>query len=407
MSNKNKSLWKFPWGYKESFLISAEVLLIGFIIEILTRGIGVKPISWPLNLITGIIFIGILVIIHLYGKKYQFVKWLSGIPAATGAICLFCLLSLLLGFIPQNTGSSNFLGLLGLNHVKNSWPMLLASFYLLTVLGLITLKRITPLNLKNTGFFLNHAGLWITIFAMSLGSGDLLRLKLKLTENKEPKDLVVDEKLKIYKLPFKVKLIDFEIEEYAPKIALIHNESMKIVKDATNNLTLIEKDLKLTINEFEVEIKDYLYSSKFQDSIYIESNEFGSGPSAYIVVKNTKTNILTEGWVAPAGLMFPVNLLHLDKKFSIGLTKPTAKVYSSLVEIIDDGSSDTVSIEVNKPHSVKGWKLYQLGYEEKMGRWSPISILETVYDPWLPVVYIGIFMLLAGGLYILWIGKDK
>lgn len=31
-----------------------------------------------------------------------------------------------------------------------------------------------------------------------------------------------------------------------------------------------------------------------------------------------------------------------------------------------------------------------------MGKWSNLSVFELVKDPWLPVVYIGIFMLLLG-----------
>ena len=57
-----------------------------------------------------------------------------------------------------------------------------------------------------------------------------------------------------------------------------------------------------------------------------------------------------------------------------------------------------VDIEVNKPLEFDGWKIYQLSYDETKGRWSDISVLELVRDPWLPFVYAGIFMLLAGAL---------
>ena len=61
-------------------------------------------------------------------------------------------------------------------------------------------------------------------------------------------------------------------------------------------------------------------------------------------------------------------------------------------------TSHTVSgtIEVNHPFSVKGWKIYQTGYDERLGNESPYSIFELVRDPWLPAVYIGLVMMLAG-----------
>ena len=51
---------------------------------------------------------------------------------------------------------------------------------------------------------------------------------------------------------------------------------------------------------------------------------------------------------------------------------------------------------MNRPFAIEGWKIYQLSYNEQMGKWSNLSVFELVKDPWLPVVYIGIFMLLLG-----------
>jgi len=61
-----------------------------------------------------------------------------------------------------------------------------------------------------------------------------------------------------------------------------------------------------------------------------------------------------------------------------------------------DGKNIHTEIEVNKPFSIDGWKIYQLSYNEQMGKWSNLSIFEIVTDPWMPVVYVGIFMLLFG-----------
>ena len=54
------------------------------------------------------------------------------------------------------------------------------------------------------------------------------------------------------------------------------------------------------------------------------------------------------------------------------------------------------TIRVNKPLSVRGWKIYQYSYDEAKGSESDISVFELVRDPWLPYVYAGIFMMLAG-----------
>lgn len=54
------------------------------------------------------------------------------------------------------------------------------------------------------------------------------------------------------------------------------------------------------------------------------------------------------------------------------------------------------TIRVNKPLSVRGWKIYQYDYDTSKDSMSDISIFELVRDPWLPYVYLGIFMMLAG-----------
>ena len=71
------------------------------------------------------------------------------------------------------------------------------------------------------------------------------------------------------------------------------------------------------------------------------------------------------------------------------------------------GKDITAVIEVNKPLKVDGWKMYQYGYDEEAGTESQVSILEIVKDPWLPLVYVGIFMMLAGALLMLVTGFKR
>ena len=59
---------------------------------------------------------------------------------------------------------------------------------------------------------------------------------------------------------------------------------------------------------------------------------------------------------------------------------------------------------MNKPFSFDGGKIYQSDYDSQLGRWSDIRVLELVRDPWLPFVYAGIIMMLAGAVF-LFIGR--
>jgi len=75
------------------------------------------------------------------------------------------------------------------------------------------------------------------------------------------------------------------------------------------------------------------------------------------------------------------------------------KRFASVIQILtQSGKNITTTVDVNKPVEVDGWKIYQYGYDTERGMMSQTSILELVSDPWLPLVYTGIFMMLLGAL---------
>ena len=82
--------------------------------------------------------------------------------------------------------------------------------------------------------------------------------------------------------------------------------------------------------------------------------------------------------------------------------------YTSNVEVLTvSGEHYQTDIQVNKPFEVEGWKVYQLNYDIERGRWSEISVLELVRDPWLPVVYTGIIMMLLGAVCMFVLAQRK
>ena len=107
----------------------------------------------------------------------------------------------------------------------------------------------------------------------------------------------------------------------------------------------------------------------------------------------------------------------IELPLSVELKKFTMEVYadgrmpkrfaSDIQVKTESGQTITATVEVNKPAEVEGWKIYQYGYDQQMGAQSEISIFELVTDPWLPAVYTGIYMMLAGALFMLLGGKKR
>ena len=76
--------------------------------------------------------------------------------------------------------------------------------------------------------------------------------------------------------------------------------------------------------------------------------------------------------------------------------------FASDIQILTKtGKKIQTTVEVNKPVEVDSWKIYQYGYDTQMGAMSQYSILELISDPWLPLVYTGVYMMLGGALLMM------
>lgn len=80
----------------------------------------------------------------------------------------------------------------------------------------------------------------------------------------------------------------------------------------------------------------------------------------------------------------------------------TPKRFASDITVYtEDGKTVPGTVEVNKPLKVNGWKIYQYGYDVRMGPESTYSVFQLVQDPWIFWVYLGIFMMIAGALCLM------
>lgn len=408
MSNhKNQhKLWDYPWAYVESFLIYSGLLITGFMMEIFFPLKTVNGIIFPYNIIILLGIVASIIILHLFFKKSRFVIWIGSVNAAIVSIIFIFLMVMLMGIIPQIKTTSTIIQMLGLNSITTHWSFLLILLMFLISLGIVTLKRILNFNTSNIGFILNHLGLFIALSSGILGAGDTQRLQVELTEN-SPNWIGFNKKTQtIVELDFAIYLKDFIIEEFKPKLALVDNASGDIIHNDGKNLYLINQGENYVFNEYEIEITNYLSSSGKIGNNYHFVNDLGAPPSSYLTIKNTKTNKTVKGWISCGSFIQPYESLKIDEKVSAVMTIPEVKKFTSKISILQkNGERIETEIEVNKPFDFNEWKIYQLSYNEKMGKWSNTSTLELVKDPWLPYVYIGIFMMIAGAIYMFWVGN--
>lgn len=110
-----------------------------------------------------------------------------------------------------------------------------------------------------------------------------------------------------------------------------------------------------------------------------------------------------DGAVVEPGLAIELHQFTVDY-YDDGTPKRFASDISVYTE---DGKEVGGTVEVNKPLKVNGWKIYQYGYDARRGPESPYSVFMLVRDPWLPAVYLGIFLMLAGALCLMFFMAPK
>ena len=383
-------MWKQPWGSAEGWAICAGLLITGFGLQLITGPVQAGLFQYPVNVAGGLIFLLVLCIGFVVSRKITVVQWFSGLTASITSLSALLSVVLVMGFVGP-----------GIERITMSWPFVLLFLYFLFVLGFVTLKRIVSFRWRDVPFMLNHVGLFITLLAAILGNGDLRRLRMTVPlEN--PEWRASDEKNEMIELPLAIELRSFTIDEYPPKLMLIDNTTGKALPEKQpENLLVEETPLAGNLQGWKVEVTRSLPMAACvmgQDTVnFVEFHSEGATTALYVKARNELTGRQKEGWVSCGSFLFPYKALRLDSLTSLVMPEREPQRFASKVKVYtQEGTITEDTIEVNRPMEIEGWKIYQLSYDESKGGWSDISIFELVRDPWLPVVYTGIVMMMLG-----------
>lgn len=398
-------MWKSPWGWSEGAWICGGLMVSGMMLQLTAGSVDWQQMAMPVNVIVLSVYIISLLVLYALRRRIYFVRWAMSRHAAVSSLISVVLITLVMGLIRQAPDSMladvhHPLDLIGLNRMLSFWPFVLLYIWMTTILGLVSIRQIHEFRLRNLPVVLNHLGLFIALTCATLGNADMRRMKMNTTVGTaEWRATGTDGTL--HELPLAIELHDFTLDEYPPKLMLISN--------ATGDMLTAEME-ELRIDTLEV--IDMAARVGDADSLrYIEWHSIGATTTMRIrAVKPDGTAV--EGWVSCGSFIFPYQALRIDSMSSIVMPVREPRRFASDVTIYtESGKRIHTVIEVNKPASVEGWKIYQLGYDETKGRWSDASVFELVADPWLPFVYAGIAMMMLGAVCMFVagsrIGKDN
>jgi len=416
-----RKLWQFPWGYPEAALFVVGIILVGFILQLVVGHFDFGLLHSPANLIALVILAGLIAL----GVRFQsapLVRWIAGIPLAVTLTVALLLLGLYMELTPQlprlPSQASDLASRLGFRMVTSSWPFVLLYGITLIALGITTFKRLLHFSRRDITFICNHLGLWILLVSTGFGAADMIRVVMHVNTG-ETEWRVFSKDEDVLELPIAITLKKFTMEEYPPNLTIIdrraESDSQPQPKDSSpprRKQAFFQIDPKRPegrLGDWAITLDEYLHTAVRIDGEYRLNPMPESTPAAKVTARNLLTGETRTGWVAAGGNIPEFfSLLPLDDHHILTMTQPEPKRYASDITIIPkDGVPIDAVLEVNKPISIGNWMIYQYGYEKALGKMSPWSEMELVYDPWLLPAQTGMGLMALGALLLAWNGAGR
>ncbi len=374
------------------------LLFFSLLLQFIFGNINIESFRYPTNVLMFLELIAGIAGLHFFLRKTAIVRWLSSPSAAISAILFFSIWVIIMATIPQNSKGNL---IFNINDVVYTWMFVSSVLFLLISLGLVTFRRLTPFNLKNGSFLINHFGLWLTLAAGILGAADRTELMMQVYE-KQVIWYGQDKNGKTIELPLAIRLEDFVMKSHPPKIALIDSTG-KPYKSKGDQLTEVTGTAIKTIDGCQISITQYLPDAKWNGTKFINAPGMPAVAPAALVNIDYGEVMLDDVWIASGSYsQFPV-AYPLEKNKLLALLPPEPSYFGSKVTLYaqSDSSATTEIISVNQPVSCEGWTIYQYGYDNQLGNDSQYSTFMLLKDPWLPIVYIGIILMMMGALLLM------
>lgn len=421
-------MWTQPWGYREGFAIPLGLLLLGLMLHFSLGTLQPTEYAYPLNLLGGLLLLLLSVALGGLAQRSAAARFFCSHYAAVGGIAVWGVVMLVMGLTRQIAveqvaahALTAWVHRLGLSHILSTRYFLLLYLYVLWTLGGVTVKGllrtlrgsaragrgVSPRRgfMRNVSFLLNHLGLYIALWAGLVGVPQIEKYQLQATVGADYPEWRVHKEgeTTLQEMDFAVGLKQFTLEEYPPKLMVIDTAGHPLPVGRPWHVSVETLPTVAWWGEWEIRVDEHLpYSAPVvsQDSLhYVAYGSKGAVHSLKVRAHHLQTNQRVEGWVSAGSYLIPHRGVELAPNATLVMPELEPKQYRSEVFLIaKDGSRAEATIAVNQPLVFKEWYIYQLDYDHEKGRWSDTSVFELVRDPWLPVVYCGLIMMLLGAL---------
>lgn len=383
-------MWEKPWKVKEAIAIGAGLVITGILLQFCVGAVNWSLFAFPVNVVVLVALLLLVACGYAFSSRVYVLEFLVSGSSAIASIGYAATLTVVMGLVPQSAHPSG--EVFGITNMLSWWPFVLVYFWLTLIVGIVGLRHAVLLvrgKKRSLATLLSHVGLFVAIVCSTLGNADVQRLKMSCKVG-SPEWRAQDDGGKVVELPLAIELHEFSIEYYPMQVVIIDNATGKTVADSPWEVAMTKQMEYAAAN-----VTDSV------DVHYVEWHSVGATSAAYVEAVNKADGKSRQGWISCGSFAFPYHGLKLDDRHSAVMPEREPKRFASSVSVYTKaGETFSDTILVNKPLNVDGWKIYQLSYDEALGRWSDVSIFELVKDPWLPAVYCGIALMLVGAVLL-------
>lgn len=400
----------------------ALLLAVGTTLQLAFGDVPAHLLHWPWNAVIAANYLYLLVLAFAFSDRSRFLRTLWDDRACVSSMVSVLVMTIVYGLVRQDGSHDGLTGVLGFTRMSSSWPFCLILFHFMTSLGIRSVSEAASIvhigrhcrngswrfPLRSIARTAAHISLYVLIFAGMFGSGDKTVCRVTARTG-VPVGMHASMDGEAAGLPFTVLLREFSMDEYPPELHLL---------DTAGNIAS-EEYLSVTgegvcgvVGEWSLYVDRYMDMAGRMpgDTAYRAMRHVGAVPAVYVVAENKTTGERRSGWVSCGSRIFRASFLGLDGETVIFMPPPEARGYLSRITVADGkGRTEDFDVEVNHPARFGSWRIYQTGYDTSAGKWSSVSVLECVRDPWYWLVHAALWVMLASGLLMFLAsgGRDK
>lgn len=382
------------WGYKRAFLRCALLFVVGAVLQVVFGDFDNKFLRYPWGLIFAINYLYLLLLVYVQGVKWKWLQQLSDGYAMTSSLASFMVLTIIFGLTRQDSSTDGVIGVLGFSRMTSSWVFILMLLYFTTALGITVMRDLHHFRKVRLAALMSHVVVFVFLTAAMFGSADKQRVMVNLQLDRMTYMAQTNDG-EAFELPFALTLKEFRMEEYPAKLYVLDTQA----ESSSEEFLLAEHEgAEAEVDGWQLKVKQSLDMAACmpESGVFREMHHVGAAPAVKVEATHKSTGQRYEGWVSCGSHIFAPAYLWLGERYAVAMPRREAKHYLSRIEIMDEnGEQWRESIEVNKPARIGSWRIYQVGYDTQLGRWSTSSVVECVRDGWWSVVQIMLWMMLA------------